>query len=163
MSEDADQRTDNVEVAANPPASEPIVETTVSNASVLPPAAPPVPPSVLASLSHLGLGVSIQQEPRQSDALLKKMTESHISQVIEATARNDERKSRERLVNTGAAVLLVTLGAITIVALCVIFLRYDKPEYIQGIVGLLVGLVSGGVGGFGWGRYTAPKEKDSKD
>lgn len=54
-----------------------------------------------------------------------------------------------------AAVLLAVFD------LCALFLDYGKPEMATPIVTLIVGLLAGGAGGYGFGRASVTPEKSS--
>jgi hypothetical protein len=102
------------------------------------------------------LGVSIQQRG-SNDALIAKMQSSHISQVIEIDKDDKKWRHIQDLTNSIIAIVGFVSFLLVVVALCVIFLVFNKPEFLQGILGLLIGLLSGGAGGYGIGRAQAGK------
>ncbi len=103
-------------------------------------------------------GVSIRRGNAR-DALIAKMTPKQISEVIASEDKAGERQHIQSLVQYGLTVfsLIALLGTIL---LSVAFLMFNKPEYLQGILGLVMGLLGGGATGFGLGRATAPKTSD---
>ena len=89
-----------------------------------------------------------------------KMTTEHISQVLNLTAKHDEREYELQKQSQsddfsegksnrayGFAVFVVVI----IVILIVLFLFQDKPDVLVPIITGLVGLVSGFLGGWGLG------------
>jgi hypothetical protein len=123
---------------------------------------PPRPPGMPSAPSEIAFGLSIQQASHASSGFLSKMTPENITQVITEAARESERRYYERIIGFSLASAGLLSVLLTLLALCFLFLTFQHPEYLQGIIGAVVGLVGGGAGGFGIGRATAPKPESPK-
>jgi len=134
------------EISAQPPA--PIFSTSTAGPTS-PPTLPIIPPT------HLGLGVSIQQGGQSTDALVARMTDVHISQVISQAESESSRKHIEMMAWMRLMFAIMVLLVFAIPFLCFLFLWYGKPELLQPIIYTTVG----GLGGFGLGR-AYQREKD---
>jgi len=136
-------------VMAQPPQQPPFTATTATVE-----AASPIPKFGLPSV-----GVSIQPSPTVPDALVAKMTPEHLTSVIAQAGAESASRSKERMLamSLGAGVIAFTL--LIVLAICIAFLVYNKAEFAMPIATLILGLLSGGAGGFGLGRITAPGEK----
>lgn len=93
-----------------------------------------------------------------ANPLHQKMTESHITQVLDLASKHDEREfqlvtqnqTNEANQNTSSRRYLFAVFAIVaILIVIVLFLFKDKPDVLIPLLTGLGGLVSGFAGGFG--------------
>jgi hypothetical protein len=145
---DSDQETAEkpVEIAASPPA--PTYSTTTMA---------PGTPAPFAT-QRLGLGVSIQQGNLAADAIVAKMTDAHLTQVITQAENESARKHQENIEWMRLATAMGVMLLLTIPVICVIFLWYHKAELLQPIIQLVVGFI----GGFGIGRVSVRRADADK-
>lgn len=85
--------------------------------------------------------VGMQSAGAPHDAFLNKLDDSHIHKVIDNSHTQEEHKL---WVKAGLAVLL----AIMVIALCWLFLAFEKSEHVDAIIALVIGAL----GGFGLGK-----------
>jgi hypothetical protein len=110
----------------------------------------------------MAMGFSAGGNPFQ-----QKMNEGHVTQVLDLVTKHDERQyelsktsavadSRHRTLTTwfGFIGALVFCGLLVFV----ILIFKDKPEVLTPILTGLGGLVTGGLGGFGFGRSIKKEE-----
>ena len=104
----------------------------------------------------MAMGMSTSANP-----LHNKMTPEHISQVIDFVSKHDERqydlhkRSQEIEFSDGKSDRAYCFTAFFIIVLLtglVVYLFRDKPEVLVPILTGLGGLVSGFIGGWGFGR-----------
>lgn len=90
-----------------------------------------------------------------------KMTQEHVSQVLELAAKHDERQyelhknSQQNDYRDGKSIRAYTFSAFVLVLVLVVIvlvLYKDNPEVLIPILTGLGGLISGFLGGFGLGR-----------
>jgi hypothetical protein len=75
-----------------------------------------------------------------------------LDQFLAIADRSDSRSHvRQMTLTIGVIVVLVVL-LIFVIALCCLFLAYDKAEFLVPILTALGGLLMGSLGGFGMGR-----------
>ena len=125
----------------------------------------PNPLTPLSGLPHQGsprvFGVSIKQGGA-SDALIDKMSSANIGQMITLEGQADARRHSESLAKIWSGVGLMVLIVFAILALCWMFLSFGKPEFLQGVLGLVIGALGGGGAGYGYGKASATKPAEPK-
>lgn len=109
---------------------------------------------------RLSLDVSLVRPAAAPADILERMTEGHLTQVLDQSEKEGARHHRERILQHSLVAAAVVLALVTILLLCWMFLAYGKPELLDKIIALIAGLVAGGIGGFGAGRVTAPKDEE---
>lgn len=119
-------------------------------------ASPDLDPSLVLP-SGLGFGIQVSPGPSQSDKFLDKMTSTHISKVIEQAGHDSRLDHEHRMWSMWLMAGITLIVMLLVFALCWLFLAYDEPALLEKSIALLVGLVSGGIGGFGAGRLTASR------
>jgi hypothetical protein len=89
--------------------------------------------------------------------LAQKMTEGHITQMLDLAAKHDEREydlqckshsgtySIRRYAFAAFVIVILLIGAILV-------LFRDKPEILVPVLSGIIGLVAGSIGGYGFGR-----------
>jgi len=103
------------------------------------------------------LHFAIGQPAPSLDAFIGKLTDQHITEVIKESGEESERKHDERLWGMKLIASVVVSTLLLVVLPCWLFLSYQKTESLEKILALILGFVSGGLGGFGIGRATASK------
>lgn len=96
-----------------------------------------------------------------ANPLHNKMTPEHITQVLDLAAKHDERdydlhkRAQEQSTSNGTSVRRYAFASFIVVAVLVaivLFLFRDQPNVLVPVLAGVGGLVSGAVGGFGYGR-----------
>ena len=89
--------------------------------------------------------------------LVEKLSASHLTRLIDQQGvENDHR--HEQKMTTLRLVAVVTCATLVIVFfLCWLFLYFKESESLEKVLAGIFGFVAGGFGGFGVGRWTAPK------
>jgi hypothetical protein len=112
------------------------------------------PDSVTEIVSMMGVGPV-------GNPLHRKMTESHITQVLDLASKHDEREynlhraAQEQDAEDGKSSRRYVFATFVIVAMLVGFILIlfkDKPDVLIPILTGFGGLVGGFLGGFGYGR-----------
>lgn len=113
--------------------------------------------------------MQLQVNPAE-DPILKNVNPEILSQAIAAQCKKDEHEFElKKLDRTGdwhsKIYATVVIGAVLflVFSLCWLFLYFDKAQYAEKIITLVIGLSGGLAGGFGLGRLTgARKESNGK-
>lgn len=148
---------------SDPPIEDPALGATpdpVSSSSygaVVSPAPDQLNTAPIQTTTNFGVGLNFQNPTSTSAVLVSRMTPEHIGKVIEQEDQEGKRQHVRYLVNAGVGAGLAAFGMLMIFALSVAFLIFNRPEYLQGIIGLIAGLVGGGGVGYSVGRSTAPR------
>ncbi|MDY0055121.1 MAG: hypothetical protein RBS46_02380 [Methyloversatilis sp.] len=109
------------------------------------------PESFTEIFSMMGVGP-------MANPLHQKMTESHITQVLDLASKHDEREfqlltqnqTNEARDNTSSRrYLFAVFAVVSIIIVIVLFLFKDKPDVLIPLLTGLGGLVGGFAGGFG--------------
>lgn len=85
-------------------------------------------------------------------SVLDKMTPDLLKLVIEHDAEESKRRDSHRTQHLYVAAGLTMAGIIAFLGLCWMFLTFNQADLLKQVVTLLVGLVSGGIGGFAYGQ-----------
>lgn len=99
-----------------------------------------------ASMSMLNMSTSNHLE----NPLVKKITEEHISSFLEGSKQNMELEYKDKKQNKIFVGLIILAVMIFIVIL--ILLLKDTPELMEKIICTFVGLITGIIGGYGFGK-----------
>ena len=86
--------------------------------------------------------MSVQSGPMR-DPFVEKMDATHIHKVLD---HSNSIESKKLWVLAGMAVL----GVVAIFSLCWLFLAYGRPEHVNSIIALVIGLLGGFGAGSGW-------------
>jgi hypothetical protein len=97
---------------------------------------------------------------RGADLIAGKITGEHISSAFAMYEKDSERKSNEKRLGMYLAFATIITVLVFVLILCLLFLIYNKPEFIEKIVIAMVSFAAGGLGGFGIAKSTASKTKE---
>lgn len=98
------------------------------------------------SMSMLNMSASNHLE----NPIVKKITEEHISSFLDASKQNMELEYKDKKQNkvfVGSIILAVMIFIIVL-----IILLKDSPELMEKIICIFVGLITGVIGGYGFGK-----------
>lgn len=98
------------------------------------------------SMSMLNMSASNHLE----NPIVKKITEEHISSFLDASKQNMELEYKDKKQNNvfvGSIILAVMIFIIVL-----IILLKDSPELMEKIICIFVGLITGVIGGYGFGK-----------
>jgi hypothetical protein len=121
-------------------------------------ASPGMNAQVLSQMpTQVGFGVSFNQPPQPTDAIIAKLKDEHLTLVIQQAEKDNERKYRENIVSKVLVAVIIIGVAIFILVLSNMFLSYQKSEMLQPLLTLFLGYAAGVTSGIGISRYTAGK------
>ena len=142
-----------VEIVASPP-------TTITSVNTQTPTSfTPILPGV-GPQSVFGLSI---QHGQSTDALVAKMSDAHLTQVIAQAEQDSSRRHTENMSWMRLMTVLTIAVILATIAICYLFLRYQKGDLLEPIIHVLVGLLSGGLGGYGLGFRAGRKSQADKD
>jgi hypothetical protein len=113
------------------------------NPAELFPSTSPVEPAKVRALVRQEAAMFGVQVGPAPNPFVEKMTDVHITQVIE-NAEADSKRSDQRVR------FLVTVGCVTFLAICGLFLYAKEPALLEKVLSLFIGLVGGFAGGYGY-------------
>jgi hypothetical protein len=91
------------------------------------------------------------------DQLLDKLSQAQLGQILDQTERDADRSFKLQSQAIKVILFVVVVAALLVFGLCWLFLGYQKGDLLRELFILLLGIGSGGIGGFAGGRLTAPK------
>lgn len=105
---------------------------------------------IVRELMAASLQFEMSQIVNPDVAMLQKVTSEHVDRMIENEGKLADYHYRDRREGRRFTLLLVFVAMFFVVA--VIFLLQNNENLLERVVTLIVGLVSGAIGGFGVGR-----------
>jgi hypothetical protein len=128
-------------------------------------AAPGIEPEITRQFGNKGPSIVLQtafgvsQQPSVPDTIASKLTPEHISSALNEYAKDKERKQETTKLGMYLAFASLVGVLLFVLFLCWMFLQFNKPELLEKIIALIIGLFGGGVTGFGIGRGTTAKKE----
>lgn len=85
-------------------------------------------------------------------SIIDKMSPELLKLLLEQDAEESKRRDSHRDKHLYVTAGLTLAGIVAFFGLCWMFLTFNQAELLKQVITLLVGLVSGGIGGFAYGR-----------
>lgn len=88
------------------------------------------------------------------DPVIDKLDAAGLKKLLDNSAAERKQEHERRMLAMRLQTAVVFGALILIGILCWMFLTFDKTETLEKVIALMIGLVGGGIGGFGVGRMS---------